>query len=257
MAFRISYCMHRGACERQQDALLVGDEVKQFRNLHPKELDCSDEILIAVADGVATSPHAQFASRFVLEQLPRVLRDYPQWCQDDLTTGRHVREVHARLCAEVSRTPHLHGSSTTLVAAHLRGNRAAIINSGDSRAYLRRADGAVELLSHDHTELQRLRDAGEVDEATEYASVYGALSDCLIADSLESGFAIHRATITLSTEDMIVLCTDGVHEVLGDEQWLALIANHPDPAGVVTATRDAVLKAGAPDNFLVVASRTK
>lgn len=235
--------------------MLVGAEVKQFRNLHPKELDCGDEVLIALADGVATSPNAQFASRFILEELARVLEQHPQWCQDELITGRHVREVHARLCAEVSSRPHLHGSSSTLVAAHVRGNRAAILNVGDSRAYLRKSDGSVRQLSHDHTELQRLRDAGEANDETEYASVYGALSDCLIADSLESGFAIHRTTANLAPADLLVLCTDGVHEVLGDERWQALLAGNPEPTTLVEVTRAVVLKSGAPDNFSVIAAR--
>lgn len=237
--------------------MLVGTEVRQSRNLHPKELDCGDEVLIALADGVAISPTPQFASRFILEELARVLPEHPQWCQDDLITGRHVREVHARLCAEVSRRPHLHGSSTTLVAAHVRDNRAAILNSGDSRAYLRKADGSIQQLSHDHTEWQRLRDAGEADDATEYASVYGALSDCLIADSLESEFAIYRTTVMLAVADLIVLCTDGVHDVLGDNRWLALLAENADPTALVVATCAAVLQAGAPDNFSGIALQFK
>lgn len=253
MRFRIAYCMHRGAPPRQQDALLVGTEVKQFRNLHPKECECDDEVLIALADGVATSPHAQFTSRFILDELLRVLERHPQWCRDDLATGRHVREVHAGLCAQVSQHPFLHGSSSTLVAAHLKGSRVAVINTGDSRAYLRKADGSIQQLSHDHTEWQRLRDAGEADDATGYASVYGALSDCLIADSLESEFAIHRATAMLAPADLIVLCTDGVHDVLGDNRWLALLVESADPTTLVKATRIAVLQSGAPDNFSVIA----
>jgi len=253
LTFRIAYCMHRGASPRQQDALLIGTGVHQSGNLLPAEIVHHGDVLIALADGVAASPHAQLASRFVLNALPQVLQQRPEWQQDGFVTGRHVREVHARLCADIAQRPQLHGSSTTLVVAQVKDTRAAVLNSGDSRAYVRRADGDVRQVSRDHTELQQLRDSGEADDSTEYASLYGALSDCLVADSLESSFAIHLATPLLAAGDMLVLCTDGVHDVLGDRRWKQLIGENADPLLLVSVARAAVLEAGAFDNFSVIA----
>lgn len=228
-------------------------EVRQSRNLHPQEKWIDGEILIALADGVAASPNAQLASHFVLSELPRVLQQRPEWCHEGLINGRHLRETHARLCEELARRPQMYGSSTTIVAAHIIGTRAVVVNTGDSRAYLRRRDGSVRQLSKDHTELQRLRDAGEADDTTEYASLFSALSDCLIADSEEGGFEIHLASLILAPDDVLVLCTDGVHDVLGDVQWQTLVAQHSDPLTLVHATRNALLADGAYDNFSAIA----
>ena len=228
-------------------------EVRQSKNLRPQEKWTDDEILIALADGVAASPNAQLASHFVLSELPRVLQQRPEWCHDGLINGRHLRETHARLCEELASRPQMYGSSTTIVAAHINGRRAVVVNTGDSRAYLRRRDGSVRQLSKDHTELQRLRDAGEADATTEYASLFSALSDCLIADSEEGGFEIHMESLILAPDDVLVLCTDGVHDVLGDAPWQALIAEQSDPLTLVHAARSALLANGAYDNFSVIA----
>jgi serine/threonine protein phosphatase PrpC len=253
MPFRIAYCMHRGKPLQQQDALLVQGEVRQSKNLLPVETQVDDEVLIALADGVAASPNAQLASRFVLSELPRVMSERAHWCQDGLVNGRHVRELHARLCGELARRPQMYGSSSTIVMAQIKDSRVVVLNTGDSRAYLRKCDGSIRQLSQDHTELQRLRDAGTADATTEYASLYGALSDCLIADSEESDFAIHLATLTLAPGELLVLCTDGVHDVLGDAPWQTMMTQHADPLTLVDAARAALLAVDAYDNFSLIA----
>ncbi|HOV59284.1 MAG TPA: serine/threonine-protein phosphatase [Rhodanobacteraceae bacterium] len=250
---RVAFAMHRGAPARQQDAVLVGAEVWQEDRLLPREALVETDVLAALADGVATSPNAQFTSRFVLKTLPRVIAAHPEWLQEGQVAARHVRETQARLAAELARRPNLRGSSCTLVAAHFLEGRVVVLNSGDSRAYLRRRDGSVQQLSRDHTELQRMIDAGEADASTEYASIYDALSDCLIADPHEGAFAIHRAEAELRDGDAVILCTDGIHDVLGDATWCKLMGAFVDPLPLVQATHKAVLKAGAPDNFTLIA----
>lgn len=245
--------MHRGVSMLQEDALLVDGKVHQRFDLAPTEVALAGGFVIALADGVAASPRSELVSQFVLEQLPGVLKSHPEWCQDGVMSSRHIREVHTRLCEATTRTPRMHGGATTLVAAHVINNRAAILNSGDSRAYVRRADGTVRQVTCDHTELERLRESGELDEGVDYASFYGSLSDCLVADSLESEFAIHRATISLARGDSLVLCTDGVHDVLGDANSLQRVARLLDPLPWVKEVRAEILAAGAPDNFSLIA----
>lgn len=101
MRCRIGYCMHSRTPLRQHDALSVQTDVQKSRNLHPKEVQVDADVLSALADGVAASPNAQLAGRFVLSELPRVLQQHALGCQDGLMNGRHVRETHARLCANL------------------------------------------------------------------------------------------------------------------------------------------------------------
>lgn len=129
------------------------------------------------------------------------------------------------------------------------------MNVGDSRAYRRSAEGEVTQISRDHTELNRLRESGLADAGVDYASIYDALSDCLIADPEESRFSIHAEVLQLHFGDLLILCSDGVHDVLGDSAWRSLMAAHSMPETLVRTTREHVLAAKAPDNFTVIAVR--
>ncbi len=247
----LALCTHRASSPEQQDAVLFASRVIQSAHLlHSEQFDRND-LLIAIADGVATSPSAALASRRYLAALARVSAD----TDSQPMTARHVRTAHQLFCEELTRKRSNYGASTTLVAAHILGRRVALLNVGDSRAYRRSAAGEVVQISRDHTELNRLREAGAADAGVAYASIYDALSDCLIADPEETGFSIHHESLELQDGDLLILCSDGVHDVLGDVAWCALIAEHALPQALVLQTRERVLAAGAPDNFSIIAVR--
>jgi serine/threonine protein phosphatase PrpC len=247
----LSLCTHRGSASEQQDAVLFASRVIQSAHLlHSEEVDRHD-LLIAVADGVATSPAATLASRRYLAALAGVSAN----TIGQPMSARHVRSAHQQFCDELTRKRSGYGASTTLVAAHIIGRRAAVLNVGDSRAYRRSASGEVAQISRDHTELNRLHESGAADAGVAYASIYDALSDCLIADPEETCFAIHCESLELQDGDLLILCSDGVHDVLGDVAWRALIAEHATPQALVQQTRQRVLAASEPDNFSVIAVR--
>ena len=172
-----------------------------------------------------------------------------------LLNARHIRTAQELFCDELIRKPSNYGASTTLVAAHIIGRRAAVLNVGDSRAYHRSAMGEVVQISRDHTEINRLRESGAAAADVAYASIYDALSDCLIADPEETDFSIHGESLELHDGDLLILCSDGVHDVIGDTAWRELITQYPTPQTLVQQTRQRVLSAGAPDNFSVIAVR--
>jgi len=242
----------RGNCRQQQDAISVDSEVIQAaEHLSQRRVD-SHALLLGLADGVATSPAAARASKLALGFLSQALTGSPDDCMDGLMTGRHVRAVQHKLSATLAGNRQSYGASTTIVAAHIVDNRLSVLNVGDSRAYLKSASGEIRQLSRDHTELERLRDEGPLVDGQEYASMYSALSDCLVADPEAVDFRIHRSVVNLNPGDLIVLCSDGVHEVLGDVRWLELLGQAEASINFAQRTRHAVLGAGAPDNFSII-----
>lgn len=254
MKLRVAATMHKGRNPQQQDAMWLAGEACQHADMLPRETFIgADDRLFAIADGVAISPGASGASKTALKALNDALAAHPDWSFDGLLGNRHVRAAQVALCDALAKRALAWGSSTTLVAAHLLGDQLAVVNSGDSRAYLIKSDGRTRQLSRDHTELQHLIDSGQAQPSTEYASVYQSLSDCLIADPEAGDFAVHRETTQLQPGDRLILCSDGVHDVLDEPKWLATVLATPDPLAMVAITRKAVLKRGAPDNFSMIA----
>ena len=250
-------CTMRGNCPDQQDAMWIDGKVYQQPHCEPTTVCIrQDETLLVICDGVSSSPNAARASWLAVQAMADSVEKHPDWSFDGMASARHVRAAQEKLCERMRRGKLAYGASTTLVAAHIRGDRLAVLNSGDSRAYLLHHDGKIERLSRDHTIKNRLLDSGEAQEGVEYASMYNALSDCLIADPEDSDtFAIHRETTTLQPGDRLILCSDGVHDAVDESAWLAAMARQDVPLWMVRDTERMVVETGAPDNFSVVIVR--
>jgi serine/threonine protein phosphatase PrpC len=248
-SIKIAFTQHCGSIPSQQDALWNGAKVFQQRNLLCREITVeSGRQFFAVADGVASSPMPQRASRLVLDVLTAEIAG------GAVLDGRLIRRVHGRLC-DVLAKGRSFGASTTLVAAECIGDRCLVLNAGDSRAYRIAADGEWRQLSHDHTVLNAMIDSGEADAGKEYASFYSMRDSCLVADDGETDFSIARADASFLVGDAILLCSDGVHDTLGDSKLRHLTDPCLSVLEQVKVWRKAVLAAGAPDNFSMVLAK--
>ncbi len=260
----LAYTLHRGQVRRrQQDCILIDGAIHQ-NPVVPITLlaPTADAVLLAVADGVASSGGdrriaPQQASRIVLEALVQAVRDHPEWLQDGFVANRHARRAQARLAEQLADRPQTHGAATTLAVAHVRGQRAVILNVGDSRVYQAHRTGRWRRLSKDHTVLREMIDRGEASPDQEYAGIYGMLAHVLIADPEESDFAIHRVLVKLEPGDTLVLCSDGIHDEIGEAGLWTLFDPLRDVAGQAKVWRDAVWRHGATDNLALVVVRVE
>lgn len=247
----VAYTQHSGKLNRsQQDALWNGDACIQSINAATMSyITEENRLLIAVADGVAISPFPHLASRFVIEALAESGNDVE-------LSVKQVREIQGRLCDRYAKGKTF-GSLTTLVAATCYDSICHIVNVGDSRAYKITASGNWTQLSHDHTILNDFVETGEADPQLEYARMYGGLAHCLIADDQEDGFTAHFSHAPILAGDNLLLCSDGLHDTLGDPCLQQLYNPENSPHQQVDMWRKAVLRAGAPDNFSIILARIK
>lgn len=245
----IAFTQHSGKQHRaQQDAMWNGEHCLQDANLPTASLTLKDDrFLVAIADGVAVSPSPHLASRFVIEALAGT-------GMDALLSARRVRDIQGQLCDRYAKG-RTFGSSTTLVAVHSINGSCQVINAGDSRSYLISAEGKWRQTSHDHTILNDMIASGEAEAGKEYARMYNGLAHCLIADDEEDQFAIHCSQHTFTQGDSLLLCSDGLHDTLGDARIQQLYCPDLPPNKQVEIWRRAVLATGAPDNFSIILAR--
>ena len=259
MMLTLAYTMHRGkVCRQQQECILIDGAIHQVPVLPITALSLAgNEVLLAVADGLAASGGdrriaPQQASRIVLEELFKAAQEHPEWLRDGFVANRHVRHLQARLAECLANHRKTYGAASTLAVAHVRGQHSVILNVGDSRVYQVNQEGRWRRLSKDHTVLQGMIDRGEASPDAEYASVYGMLEHVLCADAEESDFAIHRVLVTLEPGDTLVLCSDGIHDEIGEERLWELFDPALDVAAQAKVWRDAVWRHGAKDNLSLV-----
>ena len=115
----------------------------------------------------------------------------------------------------------LAGMGTTAVCALVRSGNVYLCHAGDSRAYLIR-DGKLTQLTHDHSYVQELVDCGTItEEEAEHHPQKNIITKALGVDyRLEPVFTAAK----LKREDRLLLCTDGLTNMVPVEEMEELLA---------------------------------
>jgi protein phosphatase len=142
---------------------------------------------------------------------------------------------------------------TTLTMAYSVGPDLFIAHAGDSRGYLFHG-GTLEQVTRDHTLVQVLVDAGGIspDQAKHdkrrniVTNVIGGPNEGVHAE-------IHR--LSLVDGDVLLLCSDGLSDPVGDETIAEILAQTPDPEAACNRLVDIALERGGPDNITAIVAR--
>jgi protein phosphatase len=140
-------------------------------------------------------------------------------------------------------------AGTTLTALVWTGSRLALVHIGDSRAYLLR-DGALFLITHDHTVVQSMIDEGRLT-----AEEAGAHPQRALLLKALPGVTPPNAELRLHDThpgDRYLLCSDGLSTVVAEPRIRALLTETSSPADTVLALVAEANGAGGPDNVSCV-----
>lgn len=247
----------------QQDALALqtlGQRHVQQTALGQWQLQATDGFAwLSVADGVASSPCADLASRSFLQVLhPAELAQGLNARQLPTLVRRARQDWRARYLK-----PRTQGAACTLASLLLAADQVCAVNSGDARIWRLRpqADSSTAWLqvSRDHTAWQQMLDDGEAqpEQAQEYASIYQGLLHCLVLDTEDDGWDTEDAPAEdwlhiwhgqAQPGDCYLLATDGLHGCLNDGQLQTLWQAAANPAAALQALHSAYRRAGAQDD---------
>lgn len=143
----------------------------------------------------------------------------------------------------------LEGLGTTCIAAALLGSELTYVHVGDSRLYLLR-NSAVTQLTQDQTVIQRLLQQGALtpEEAATHPD-RGVLTAAVGVDHAVAA-EVPETPITLQPDDILLLCTDGLHDLV-EVQELAAVATANPPATACRALIELAKSRGGFDNITV------
>ena len=207
--------------------------------------------LFLVSDGMGGHRGGAIASEIVSEDLPVMIEN----ALDKLKVGtpRAVRSLLERTIAEQSKQLQLEGTSesgfrdmgATLVIVLLRKGRCFVANLGDSRAY-RLRKGRIMQLTRDHSVVSELIEKGRIEP--EEAANHDALGQITRYIGMEEKARSHVRSFTLKKSDRILLCTDGLTDMLDDNGIAAILSSETDPQAACKSLVSAANKAGGHDN---------
>ena len=141
------------------------------------------------------------------------------------------------------------GMGTTLVAALIRGKQATIVNVGDSRAYFITDDG-IRQVTTDHSLVQMMIARGEL--TPEKAKRYPGKNLITRAIGTEAQVECDVFELDTAKDTCILLCTDGLSNLMDDQEILFEVAHSQDKGDCCERLLDIAKKRGAPDNVTSV-----
>jgi protein phosphatase len=150
--------------------------------------------------------------------------------------------------------PELNGMGTTAVVALLHQSHVWICHVGDSRAYVVNKDQLIRI-TKDHSLVQELLDAGSITE--EESMVHPKRN--VITQALGAEFPV-KPDLTkyqITEHDIILLCTDGLTNMVSREEILAIVTTSSDFNIAAKRLVDVANQKGGKDNVSVILVGTK
>lgn len=219
--------------EVNQDYVYVTDEsVGPFPNL------------LAVADGMGGHKAGDFASKFTVNLLRKELEDTTIGRPEEIL--KNIVTIANNKLIEVAATDvKLDGMGTTLVAATIVGNTLYFANVGDSRLYL--INDKIRQLSKDHSLVEEMVRLGGIkeEEAKNHPDKNIITRAIGVKEEVEADVFEYR----LKKGDIILMCTDGLSNMVEDEDMFDIVKGSRD---IVEAVQMLVEKAnsnGGRDNI--------
>jgi serine/threonine protein phosphatase PrpC len=205
-------------------------------------------VLLVVSDGMGGAKAGEVASALsvdaVLGGLLRAVKERPA----DGETLRRVIEQASDKVREAGQRPDRRGMGATLTAVLLSGMTAYVAQIGDSRAYLMR-NGQIGQVTHDQSYVQMLVDAGVMTPEEAEAS---PRKNIILQVMGQEAVRVALGRISLKSGDRLLLCSDGLTNVVDDARINA-IAKPPGDLGKAVGALVALTKeGGAPDNVTVI-----
>lgn len=203
--------------------------------------------LLVVADGMGGHKAGDFASKFVVEVLKQELAQ-SQEDGPEAMMKKAIASANHKLIAASKKDVRLEGMGTTLVAATVIEHTLYFANIGDSRLYL--VNDEIRQLSKDHSFVQEMVRLGGInaDEA-KYHPDKNIITRAMGAkEDVEADFFEYR----LKQGDVIVMCTDGLCNMVDDEEIFEIVQSSRDVVETVERLIERANKNGGSDNIGVV-----
>lgn len=203
--------------------------------------------LFIVADGMGGHKAGDIASRLTVDSVVDKLskansKDYISVITDTII------KVNKEVIDKAAESQDYAGMGTTLVVATVFDNILKVANVGDSRLYVIGED--IIQITRDHSLVEEMVTNGQLDRAD--ARVDKRKNIITRAIGGESKVEAEMFSVELKPEDKILMCSDGLSNMVDDTEILEIINREPDIEKAARMLIDAANENGGKDNISVV-----
>ena len=202
--------------------------------------------LFIVADGMGGHNAGDFASKYTVEQIVAYIQKAPMTSPVDLIRGA-VTKANASLMAMAKSDMSLSGMGTTVVIATIAGDNMYVANVGDSRLYLLRDE--LRQITRDHSLVQEMVRMGEMDASE--AKFHPDKNIITRAVGAFEELQIDFFEEHVQRGDAILMCTDGLSNMVDDTDIRQIIQTGRDVVEKVQHLVEAANRSGGKDNITV------
>ncbi|MDT2752472.1 MULTISPECIES: Stp1/IreP family PP2C-type Ser/Thr phosphatase [Enterococcus] len=204
--------------------------------------------LAVLADGMGGHRAGDIASQMAVTNLGadwegQALKDSEKIAQWFIQT---IQNENGKIYQRGQEKPEYNGMGTTIVAAALSETRFTIANVGDSRAYLVRED-QLKQLTEDHSLVNELVKSGEISQ--EMAVNHPRKNILTRSVGMPGTVEVDVATYSWQLGDRLLLCSDGLTNMLSEEMIGSIINGAGSLTDKVKELIDRANEAGGADNI--------
>lgn len=184
--------------------------------------------LLVVADGIGGRSHGEVASdlavsavRDYFRKIPQTISDYnPEYRVNTNHLNCAVMQANKAIYKAAMASPELYGMGTTIAACLLDRELLSFAHVGDSRIYLIRS-GNIEQLTSDHSFVEEQgRHEGLTREDASWSLFKNVLTRAL---GIDDEVVADLGELIVMAGDMLLLCSDGLYNMIPDEEMLEII----------------------------------
>jgi protein phosphatase len=222
---------------------------------------------MAVADGMGGLAAGEVASSMVLTTMVNLMLtsvkwalklDHPEFREKEIREGiergiEYLSKADTAIENRADQEQSYKGMGTTFTASYTFGDDLFVLHVGDSRAYLYR-NGKLSQITHDHTVAQELADRGDIPQsAVEKHRLKHILTRSIGHSGGKLNVEVHH--LKLENNDLLLLCTDGLNDMISDEQISAAMSGDESIQERCQALTNLALQQGGKDNITVVMAK--
>lgn len=202
--------------------------------------------LFIVADGMGGHKAGDFAARYAIEVCVESIKS--SRCSSPIKTlDEAIKLANSKVFDKSEHYEEYQGMGTTMVLCFIEGGQLFVANIGDSRLYLLGDD--LNQVTEDHSYVAAMVRAGEITE--EEARFHPDKNMITRAVGVSDSIRIDYFEVDLKIGDHILLCSDGLTNMVTDDEIKALLSQE-DPRAAVDGLVEQAIKYGGADNITAV-----